>query len=631
MTAQDSKAMETKQTSKRLFVMWLITISLPVVFFGGLESGLRFLDYAGKSTLFIPARGEYADYYVCNPRVGRRYFFNEQFAPRPGIDLFLKEKPENGYRIFVLGGSTAAGYPYGANIRFSTILEERLRDVFPRKPIEVVNMAMTAVNTYTLLDFMDELLVMKPDLLLIYAGHNEFYGALGAASNESVGRTRWLVKVYLRLQRFKTFVLLRNTLGSVKSWLAGLFYGAADHSPTTLMQRLVGEQTIPYRSSLYEKGLEQFEGNLQDIFKKARKAGVRVVIGDLVSNVRHLRPFVSVAAGDFPAAGEVYQEARSYDENGEFDKAKETYCRAKDLDALRFRASEECNDIIYRVAAEFDAAVAPVKKHFEQHASEGIIGDELILDHLHPNVDGYFLMAEAFFETMREQSLIAPGWDARKIRPVEFYRRNWGFTALDETYADLAIKILKGGWPFQPAYAPNTVMSGYRPTTLVDSAAFEAILEEKLDLEHARTQLAETYVHRGDFGKAFEEYRALLHMTPYKVSPYLKTADMLIRLQKYASALQLLHTSLKVKKTPFALKWIGIIYLRTGRLQDATPLLEMAMKIAPRDPEVLYNLSQAYALNGQDDNARSISRRLEAIDPNFRGLAESSKDMANSK
>jgi len=57
----------------------------------------------------------------------------------------------------------------------------------------------------------------------------------------------------------------------------------------------------------------------------------------------------------------------------------------------------------------------------------------------------------------------------------------------------------------------------------------------------------------------------------------------------------------------------------------------MAMKIAPRDPEVLYNLSQAYALNGQDDNARSISRRLEAIDPHFRGLAESSKDMANSK
>jgi len=96
-----------------------------------------------------------------------RYFFNEQFAPRPGIDLFLKEKPENGYRIFVLGGSTAAGYPYGANIRFSTILEERLRDVFPRKPIEVVNMAMTAVNTYTLLDFMDELLVMNLDLAIL--------------------------------------------------------------------------------------------------------------------------------------------------------------------------------------------------------------------------------------------------------------------------------------------------------------------------------------------------------------------------------------------------------------------------------------------------------------------------------
>ena len=58
-------------------------------------------------------------------------------------------------------------------------LEERLQATFPGREIEVINTALTAVNSYTLLDQADEIAGQRPDAVLIYTGHNEYYGALG--------------------------------------------------------------------------------------------------------------------------------------------------------------------------------------------------------------------------------------------------------------------------------------------------------------------------------------------------------------------------------------------------------------------------------------------------------------------
>ncbi|NOY59156.1 MAG: hypothetical protein GXO75_09510, partial [Calditrichaeota bacterium] len=140
---------------KRRRLFYAIMLLVPVLIIVFLEIGLRVFQYGGSSALFVSAPGELANYKMCNWDVGRRYFFMQSTVPNPSKDVFLKKKPENGYRIFVLGGSTAAGYPYGDNVMFSRILYYRLSDAFPEKYIEVVNTAMSAINSYTLLDFMD--------------------------------------------------------------------------------------------------------------------------------------------------------------------------------------------------------------------------------------------------------------------------------------------------------------------------------------------------------------------------------------------------------------------------------------------------------------------------------------------
>ncbi|MFQ5583969.1 MAG: SGNH/GDSL hydrolase family protein, partial [Calditrichia bacterium] len=257
------ETLEPLLSPQKKTVYRLILLLLPIIFLVLLEVLLRLFHYGGDLRLFITAGGEYKKFKICNPYVGKRYFMNQVFVPDPPGDLFLKEKPANGYRIFVLGGSSAAGYPYHENLLFSRILQKRLSDAFPEKYIEIVNTAMAAINSYTLLDFMDEILENQPDAILIYAGHNEFYGALGIASAESLGKFRWGIKLYLKLKKYKTFLLLRDAINWLRNNLAKLFSDGSVTDPTaTLMERLVAQQKIIYGSSLYDLGKQQFKKNL---------------------------------------------------------------------------------------------------------------------------------------------------------------------------------------------------------------------------------------------------------------------------------------------------------------------------------------------------------------------------------
>jgi tetratricopeptide (TPR) repeat protein len=89
-------------------------------------------------------------------------------------DLFAAAKPARGLRLFVLGGSSAAGFPFPHNGTFSRVLGEALRDVLPNDSIEVVNVAIAGANSSSAMrDFAGEVIAERPDAVLIYGGRDE--------------------------------------------------------------------------------------------------------------------------------------------------------------------------------------------------------------------------------------------------------------------------------------------------------------------------------------------------------------------------------------------------------------------------------------------------------------------------
>ena len=603
---------------KKKTAFTLALIAIPVLFFVMLELCLMVFNYGGSIRLFVSGRGDLARYDWVNPYVCRRFFSTFKMPPDPPNDTFRKVKPDNGFRIFVLGGSTTAGYPYGNNVMFTRILERRLADTFPEKTIEMINVATSAINTHALLDFTDEILHKEPDAILIYAGHNEYYGALGVASTERLGRVRGIVRVYLKFVRLKTFRLLRDAIGGLGSLVNKILKRESLTDPTaTLMERLVSEQSIVYDSPLYEAGKRQFKTNLHAILQKAEKAGVPVVLSELVSNVRDQEPFVSVGTMKNPPADSVFQRARSLEREGEYAAAQKAYTLAKDLDALRFRASEEFNAIIHDVASEYNAPVVPMKAAFKNASPFGLVGHTLMHEHLHPNIDGYFLMADAFYETMKKQRMISVRWNPDRIRPSTHYRKIWGFTKLDSIYADIRIRILKGGWPFMPKAAPNRFLRDFRPQSRAEALVINIWKDQAYTIESAHMKQADYFREAEMYDLAYEEFKAMIYLSPWNVSPYLGAAEMLIHMRQLSAALPLLRRSLRVEETFYAKKWIGQILLDQGEVVEAMKYLEKAFAERSDDAQLLYNLSGGYAIQNKFEKAWEMMEALDKVDPDF--------------
>jgi lysophospholipase L1-like esterase len=600
---------ELSPAKKRLFTF--IGLSIPVLFILGFEIALRLANYGGDTTLFVPTPSEKSDYLGINRDVCKRYFYKDEFVPSPRKDLFLKEKPGNSYRIFVLGGSSTAGFPYGNNLTFTRILQRRLVDLFPEKRVEVVNCAFTAINTYTLLDFMDEILAQQPDLLLMYAGHNEFYGALGVSSMESLGQSRWFVKAYLQLQRFKIFIWTRNSIIAIRQSFSGSEGKISYIDPTqTVMARIVKDKKIPYGSTLYKKGIAQFYGNVEDIIKKAKKADVPIILSEVVSNVRDQQPFVSVETDDLPAALTTYNQAQQAETAGDYPAAQKLYTEAKDLDALRFRASEDINAAVHELGQKYALPVVPMKKYFEQASPHGLIGENLMWEHLHPKSNGYFVMADAFFHTIREHNFIVDDWERRKYLPSQYYESNWGLSTLDSVHAELGILQLKGSWPFVQDGSPNLFMTQFKPSSREEQIVFDILANGKVTLEQGHIKLAEEYEKSGDYVKAFQERMALVYTVPNLELFYEPLVEMLVGLKEYELILRILLEASRFQDSAYINKWIGQTYLAQGETERGLVYLEKAVQREPNDLQSVYNMTRAYFNLGRIDDGNKGLEKL---------------------
>ncbi|MCU0788790.1 MAG: hypothetical protein MUC91_11480, partial [Verrucomicrobia bacterium] len=109
-------------------------------------------------------------------------FFPPELARRPEPFKLEAEKPAGLQRIFILGESAAMGDPE-PSVGPSRILEVLLREKFPGRNFEVVNLGITAINSHVILPIARDVAARgQGDIWLIYMGNNEMVGPFGAAS-----------------------------------------------------------------------------------------------------------------------------------------------------------------------------------------------------------------------------------------------------------------------------------------------------------------------------------------------------------------------------------------------------------------------------------------------------------------
>jgi tetratricopeptide (TPR) repeat protein len=289
---------------------------------------------------------------------------------------------------------------------------------------------------------------MQPDAVVVYTGHNEYLGIGGVGSSLASARSPTLARGIIKLRRLHLYRSLERAFGSLGPAADPL--AARDG---TLMSRIAAERSIPLGSPLYEQGLAQFRGNLARLLQRYRTAGVPVFIGTLASNERDQPPFASAPreSGDDSALVR-FERARQIEAAGDHAAARAEYLAALDRDELRFRAPQAFNEVIREMAVAADATVVDVQAAFAAASSNGIIGADLMLEHVHPNVEGYFQLASAYFPLLVRWAgpagVVVDDATARMEIPV---------TEVDRLHGEYRVAMLKNDWPFVPQRRPTTL------------------------------------------------------------------------------------------------------------------------------------------------------------------------------
>jgi tetratricopeptide (TPR) repeat protein len=548
---------------------WLlvtVTALLPFVLLALAEGGLRLAGYGHDlEPVFIDAPG-LPGYRQANPRAVLRLFTDPAQAPSVSIETayFRADRAAGSLRIVVQGASTAAGFPYGLGASLAGVLEQRLRRDWPGREIEVISTAMAAVNSYALVDFAQEILALEPDAVVLYVGHNEYLGILGVGSTLRLAGSPRLTRAVLAVRELRLFQLLQALLPSP----AGPEGAPADEDDT-LMARVAGQRSIPLGSRLYRAGLEQYEHNLDTLLGTYERAGVPVFIGTVASNERDQAPF----AGE--EARRAFAEARRLDAGGDAAGAGEAYRRARDLDELRFRAPGEFNDVVRRVAARHHATLVESERRLRAASPDGIIGAGLMLEHVHPNLDGYFLLADAFFDALLAGGL--PGRPEVVVADDEA-RREMPVTEVDRWLGEYKVAKIKAGWPFRE---PGVDAILPRPATEAERLA-QALYRQQTDWPRAQEALRRHYRETGDLAAYAQVTQVLADAFPAAATLQFEAAAALIG---------------------------------QGRPLDALRYARASAALAPRQVNPWLVLGHAAALVGHDTEARDALKHALALEP----------------
>ncbi|MEW6994290.1 tetratricopeptide repeat protein [Colwelliaceae bacterium MEBiC 14330] len=572
---------------KKTRVFQFIAICIPFAFFALLELGLRVIDYGQETPLFIdyPNSGsaDAPQYLLPRPDVIKRYF--PQAAKPPSVTIetnfFLKDKPEDGLRIFVQGGSTAAGFPFGYGASIAGMLDYRLKQSFPERTVEVVNTALSAVNSYTILDFVDEIIAQKPDAVLIYAGHNEYLGILGVGSAYTAANSPTATLLYLKLKDSRIFQLLQNLYWQ----FAQPSEQGNNQTSRTFMAKVAKHKNIAYGSDLYQAGLQQFQRNMSLVLDKYQAAGIPVFISSIASNLADQAPFSSepvqsVNKAATTNANVFYQQGKKLIAKGEYEKAKQALTKARDYDLLRFRAPSAINTIINELATSESVHFVDANQQLVDAAKDNIIGNDLMLEHLHPTIDGYFIIADSFYKALAKSAIFGrfPQYIktelAQQDLPVFDAEVYWGKAKIAGLMAD---------YPFTNSPQKVQLPVAKTPSDRLGLAAYKKQIDW---LTIAKENLG--YGKRHDQALYVKSAKLLADAMPFDANHNYRAGTALIKRKAFGQARRYLMRAIAIDKKNINYQLaLSHSLLEQGKLEQALPWLESVRRIAPNNATVI--------------------------------------------
>ncbi|MCX6927785.1 MAG: tetratricopeptide repeat protein, partial [Verrucomicrobia bacterium] len=592
-------------------------VVVPLLLLSVAELSLRLVGYGYPTGFFLDRTQNGQRVLIENRQFGWR-FFPPHLARTPQPLVLPAKKPAGTCRIFFFGESAAMGDP-DPDFGPSRVLEAILRAQSPGKSIEVVNVAMTAINSHAVLEIARDCASREGDIWVVYMGNNEVIGPFGAGTIFGTPvPPRWVIRLTLELGRSRVGQLVQALIrGAGQKGTMPRTWGGL---------RMFQEHQVRSDDPRLPRLRDHYRRNLEEIISLGTAAGAKVVVCTVASNLKECAPFGSQHRTGLSAAqlqsweedcrqGVGYETARKFEEaakcyeraaatDGSFAalqfqlgrcllalgtpvEARQAFERARDQDTLRFRCDTRNNEIVQAVAANREKEgvyLVDVEEQMGQRSPAGLPGLNFFWEHVHFNFSGTFALAEmvgrrvaevlpesyqrgrASGSTLTEmecaQRLSYCRWNEQKILAEIFRRHQSPPCTLQLDHEERAVwwrtKLTEGQRSSEPA-ALSAAVAGVRTAVMTNDSDW--VLHKNLG------QMLEA---AGDRAGAFTEWERVSRMVPQYANAWYHLGNLLDEQGKNLQAEAQFRKALAIDPNmPEALSGLGLALAAQGRFDDA--------------------------------------------------------------
>ncbi|HXX64364.1 MAG TPA: hypothetical protein VEO56_11275 [Bacteroidota bacterium] len=598
------------------------------------ELSLRLFAPSLDSPLVREMTVDSTAYYQVNRGYLEKYFpANAALIPEIKPSILRKAKANNAVRVFCIGESSMAGTPYEFSATIPALIRKQLRHLMPGREVEVVNFGASAINSNVIADLAPQLAALRPDIVLIYTGHNEFYGPDGVGAS-------WIEKRFPALTRWKYHARDIRLIRLAQRALARA-EGEQSGGEKNLMKEVSKGALVRLDAPDASRVFSQFTENFREVLHTFRSAGIAVIASDISSNMM-FPPFAfpkrsdeeevirAFDASDFPSLEARLEAERAQDSTnafvdywlartllarGDTARAASLLTEAKDEDLLKFRAPEEINAIIKTVCREEFTACLSADSLLRANSPGGITDQYLFWEHLHPNVRGYDLIARMFVQEMQSLQLLGTSVSDAALLP--FNPDSLSLCWLDLAYGEISIKGLTGRWPFTDFHAPSPLLDE------ADAAQRRLLLDlytKKIGWPDACLKSAGFAEQEGRTQDAARTFEAMIEEYPFEFFPHYRLALLYKGGGENARAESEYRRCLAINPTYlYALIDLGLLENNEGRFNDARTNLTSALALTGQNTppilraQILYGLAAVSANTGDFATAvQQIRQSLQA-------------------
>lgn len=673
-----------------IFVLIIVTLIFTGLEFALLVAGVQSISstedplvgFAGNSPLYVKAPDNDGKA-MLKTADNKLRLFNHQ--------LFSKQKDKTSYRIFCLGGSTTFGRPYTDEASFCGWLRSFLQAADPSRRWEVINAGGVSYASYRVARLMNELVQYQPDLFIVYTGQNEFleqrsYGRLKAMP-------QWLLATDMALSRTRTYAALKKGIDVLQADTQAQTAVELSDEVDEVLRYTAGPTTYQRNDVLKQQILTHYRINLGRMVNIAREADADIIFVKPVVNLKDMSPFKSANKADLGESAmrqweqlsqgakhqqeignksealALYQQALQIDDRfadshyqigklqfamGNYAAAEKAYWRAVDEDIAPLRMLSSMPGIISEVADWHDVPMVDyeqiLRAAYLENYDHAVFGNEFFLDHVHPNVEAYRLLALKLLDQLIGEGILTPAhtWGDQHIEELTnnvlagLSKRDHGAALVrlgkvldwagkfDEAH-NLFLKSMElvgpNGYAFKMLGKtaarrgqPDEAIKYYRlalgivPDIPDVDRALAELLIKKGDavaaIKHLRKDLAlddSNYDShdrlallldsQGDMEAASFHFNEALRINPEYGPSMLNYMVLLAKQEKYAQAEALGHRLLSIaSNNALAHNNLGIIMIKQGKIERAIDHFSEALRINPDLKGARGNLRDARTL-----------------------------------